>query len=86
MLYEVITAAETIVLEKIPHKHPITVMVWTNEEGARFEPAMMSSGVICGKFDKAAMLASEAKDKKGYTFGEALKASGFMGEEANRLV
>jgi len=78
-------AAETIVLEKIPHKHPITVMVWTNEEGARFEPAMMSSGVICGKFDKAAMLASEAKDKKGYTFGEALKASGFMGEEANRL-
>lgn len=77
--------AETIVKEKIPHKHPITVMVWTNEEGARFEPAMMSSGVICGKFDKAAMLASEAKDRKGYTFGKALEESGFKGEEKNRM-
>lgn len=78
-------ALETIVLEKIPHRHPITVMVWTNEEGARFEPAMMSSGVICNKFDKAKMLASEAKDKPGYTFAEALEASGYMGEESNRL-
>lgn len=78
-------AVETIVKENIPHKHPITVVVWTNEEGARFEPAMMSSGVICGKFDKAAMLASEAKDIKGYTFGDALEASGFKGEEVNRM-
>ena len=59
-------AAETIVTEKIPHKHPITVIVWTNEEGARFEPAMMSSGVITGKFDKDVMLAS--KDTEGVTF------------------
>ena len=78
-------AAETIVKEKIPHKHPITVVVWTNEEGARFEPAMMSSGVLCGKFDKAAMLASEAKDMPGYTFGEALEKSGFQGSAANRV-
>lgn len=78
-------AAETIVKENIPHRHPITVVVWTNEEGARFEPAMMSSGVICGKFDKAAMLASVAKDKPGYTFGEALEASGNKGSEANRM-
>lgn len=78
-------AAETIVSEKIPHKHPITVVVWTNEEGARFEPAMMSSGVICGKFDKASMLASVAKDIPGYTFGEALEASGYKGEEKNRI-
>ncbi len=78
-------AAETIVSEKIPHKHPITVVVWTNEEGARFEPAMMSSGVICGKFDKASMLSSVAKDIPGYTFGEALEASGYKGEEKNRI-
>jgi N-carbamoyl-L-amino-acid hydrolase len=78
-------AAETIVSEKIPHKHPITVVVWTNEEGARFEPAMMSSGVICGKFEKASMLASVAKDIPGYTFGEALEASGYKGEEKNRI-
>ena len=78
-------AAETIVKEGIPHRHPITVVVWTNEEGARFEPAMMSSGVICGKFDKAAMLASEAKDVPGLTFGDALEKSGYKGREANRM-
>ena len=76
-------AAETIVTEKIPHKHPITVIVWTNEEGARFEPAMMSSGVITGKFDKDVMLAS--KDTEGVTFKEALEASGYMGESTNRM-
>lgn len=78
-------AAETIVKDQIYHRHPITVVVWTNEEGARFEPAMMSSGVLCGKFDKAAMLASEAKDIPGCTFGEALEASGWKGDEANRM-
>lgn len=78
-------ALETIVKEKIPHRHPITVVVWTNEEGARFEPAMMSSGVLCGKFDKSEMLASVAKDVPGYTFGEALEASGYKGEEKNRI-
>lgn len=78
-------AVETIVREKIPHRHPLTVVVWTNEEGARFEPAMMSSGVLTGKFDKAAMLASEAKDKPGYTFGQALAESGLIGDEAGRV-
>lgn len=75
--------AETIVREKIPHRHPITVMIWTNEEGARFDPAMMSSGVITGKFDKAKMLAS--KDTEGMTFGEALEVSGYKGDKKNRI-
>ena len=78
-------ALETIATEKIPHRHPLTAVVWTNEEGARFEPAMMSSGVICGKFDKVKMLASEAKDAPGLTFGEALAKSGYAGDEANRF-
>lgn len=76
-------SAETIVSEKIPHKHPITVVIWTNEEGARFEPAMMSSGVITGKFDKDVMLAST--DTEGVTFKEAIEASGYMGEPSNRM-
>lgn len=75
--------AETIVKENIPHRHPITVMIWTNEEGARFDPAMMSSGVICGKFEKEKMLAST--DVDGVTFGEALAASEFCGDIENRL-
>ena len=76
---------ETIVNDKIPHRHPITAVVWTNEEGARFEPAMMSSGVITGKFNKEAMLKSEAKDIPGYTFGEALQESKMAGNEKNRM-
>ncbi len=76
-------AAETLVTEKIPHRHPITIMIWTNEEGSRFDPAMMSSGVITGKFDKAKMLAS--KDKEGITFSEALDASGYKGDAKSRL-
>jgi N-carbamoyl-L-amino-acid hydrolase len=76
-------AVETIITEKIPHRHPYTVVIWTNEEGARFEPAMMSSGVITGKFDKEKMLAS--KDTEGVTFKEALEASGYLGDARNRM-
>lgn len=76
---------ETIVVNKIPHKHPIQLVVWTNEEGARFEPAMMSSGIICKKFKKEDMFKSEAKDIPGYTFAQALKESGFEGSEDNRM-
>lgn len=74
---------ETITTNKIPHRRPITAMIWTNEEGSLYPPAMMSSGVLCGKFDKADMLAS--KSPEGKTFGEALKSSIYVGDEANRL-
>lgn len=74
---------ETLVRDNIPTRHPITAMIWTNEEGARFPPAMMSSGVVLGKFKKEVMMA--VKDEKGVTFAEALEASGYKGEEANRL-
>jgi len=74
---------ETIYTEKIPHRHPITLLVWTNEEGARFEPAMMSSGVITGKFDQEKMYSSA--DSDGITFKQALIESGFMGAKENRF-
>lgn len=74
---------ETIVNEKISHKHPITAMVWTNEEGSLYPPAMMSSGVVCGKFEKEKMLLS--KSPEGKTFGEALKESGYIGDKESRL-
>src|SRR3712207_429067 len=76
---------ETIVDQKIPHKHPITAMIWTNEEGSLYPPAMMSSGVICGKFDKDTMLASKSILDGKTTFGEALKASNYAGTVENRL-
>ena len=76
---------EVIVDQKITHKHPITAMIWTNEEGSLYPPAMMSSGVICGKFDKNTMLASKSVLDRVTTFGEALAASSYVGPVANRL-
>jgi len=62
---------------------PLTVMNFTNEEGARFEPSMMASGVLSGKFDKAVML--NKKDPEGITFQEALEESGYAGDAGNRI-
>ena len=62
---------------------PLTIVNFTNEEGARFDPAMMSSGVITNKFEKEKMLAST--DKDGVTFKEALEKSGYEGSVNNRL-
>ncbi|MDR2745718.1 MAG: Zn-dependent hydrolase [Desulfovibrio sp.] len=74
---------ETLVRDNIPTRHPITIMVWTNEEGVRFPPAMMSSGVLAGKFTKEVILA--AKDADNISFAEALRLSGYQGDEKNRL-
>lgn len=56
---------------------------FTNEEGARFEPSMMASGVITGKFEKEIMM--RKKDENGITFEQALKAIGYDGDKKNRL-
>jgi N-carbamoyl-L-amino-acid hydrolase len=76
---------DTIVDQAIPHSHPITAMIWTNEEGSLYPPAMMSSGVICGKFDKSKMLASKNILDASKTFGEALAASPYKGGVNSRL-
>ena len=85
---------ETVAAENIPHKHPLTAMIWTNEEGSLYPPAMMSSGVICYDYLPAEiskgfkhenMLASKSVLDGKSTFGEALEASGYKGDKANRL-
>lgn len=73
----------TIIDHDIKPRIPIVVANITNEEGARFEPALMSSGILSGRFDKETMF--QSKDTDGTMFGEALKNSGFEGEEENRL-
>lgn len=76
---------ETIVTNNIPHRHPLTAMIWTNEEGSLFPPAMMCSGVVCGKFTKADVLGSKSVIEPGRTFGDALRESPFVGPETHRL-
>ncbi|MFT8320678.1 MAG: Zn-dependent hydrolase [Bacillus sp. (in: firmicutes)] len=73
----------TIVEHKLILPIPITIVNFTNEEGARFEPSMMASGVLSGKFDKNVML--EKTDSNGITFKEALQNSGYAGAESSRL-
>ncbi len=78
-----IEAIRTIKENEIEMDIPLMIVNFTNEEGARFDPAMMSSGVITSKFAKEKML--QSTDKNGIRFHEALQASGYEGEQENRL-
>jgi N-carbamoyl-L-amino-acid hydrolase len=64
----------------IKTKHPIVVTNWTNEEGTRFAPAMLASGVFAGMHSQA--YAYARTDAEGKTFGEELKRIGWVGDEA----
>ena len=64
----------------IKTKHPIVVANWTNEEGARFAPAMIASGVFAGIHDEA--WANERTDAQGKKFGDELDRIGWRGDEA----
>ena len=56
---------------------PLEVVVWTNEEGSRFAPCMMGSGVFAEKFTLEETLAKT--DAQGVTVGQALNAIGYAG-------
>ena len=60
-------------------KHPIVVTNWTNEEGARFAPAMLASGVFAGIHTED--YAKSRKDLDGKVFGEELERIGWVGDE-----
>jgi N-carbamoyl-L-amino-acid hydrolase len=60
-------------------KHPIVVTNWTNEEGARFAPAMVASGVFAGVHELE--WAYDRKDAKGLRFGDELERIGWKGPE-----
>jgi N-carbamoyl-L-amino-acid hydrolase len=58
---------------------PIEVINWTNEEGSRFAPAMVASGVFAGAFTHDWAMSRE--DRGGVTFGAALDSIGYRGSE-----
>ncbi|MGN1121778.1 MAG: Zn-dependent hydrolase, partial [Eubacteriales bacterium] len=85
---------ETVAEQKIPHKHPLTAMIWTNEEGSLYPPAMMCSGIVCYdylpedircKFRYEDMMNSKSILNPSETFGAALEKSGFKGERKYRI-
>lgn len=60
-------------------KHPIVVTNWTNEEGTRFAPAMLASGVFAGMHELD--WAYDREDAAGKKFGDELKRIGWQGDE-----
>lgn len=57
---------------------PVEVAAWTNEEGSRFVPTMMGSGVYAGVYELEQVLGQT--DVEGISVREALKSSGYAGE------
>ena len=60
-------------------RRPIVVVNWTNEEGTRFAPAMLASGVFAGVIDRD--WAWDRRDAKGARFGDELERIGWKGDE-----
>ena len=59
---------------------PLELAVWTNEEGSRFVPVMMGSGVFCGAFELDRAYA--ARDSGGRSVRDELERIGYLGAEA----
>ncbi len=63
----------------IKTRHPIVVTNWTNEEGTRYAPAMLASGVFAGVHEQDWAYARE--DADGKAFGDELERIGWKGDE-----
>ncbi|WP_170371423.1 Zn-dependent hydrolase [Ruegeria arenilitoris] len=63
----------------IKTKHPIVATNWTNEEGTRFAPAMLASGVFAGMHTQD--WAYDREDAEGKKFGDELQRIGWRGDE-----
>src|SRR5215470_1986040 len=78
----VLCALETIRTlndEKIRTRYPVAMAIFTNEEGARFQPAMIGSGVMAGKIPLED--AYNARDRDGVRLGDELERIGYLGPE-----
>ena len=69
----------TLNQHNIQTEAPIEIAVWTNEEGSRFVPVMMGSGVFCGAFTLEHAYA--ATDAAGKTAKEELARIGYIGDQ-----
>ena len=81
-VYGVLTGLEVIRSlndHGIQTRHPVEAACWTNEEGSRFAPAMVASGVFAGIYDLEYGLSRA--DEEGKTMGEELERIGYAGTE-----
>ena len=81
-VYGVLAALEvvrTLNDHAVETEAPVEIVVWTNEEGCRFAPAMIASGVFAGVFEKDFAWARE--DAEGNKLGDELKRIGYLGAQ-----
>ncbi len=81
-VYGVLAALEvvrTLNQNNIATTAPVEIVMWTNEEGSRFAPAMVASGVFAGLFEKE--YAWSRSDADGRTIKQELERIGYMGLE-----
>jgi N-carbamoyl-L-amino-acid hydrolase len=64
--------------EGVETERPLEIVAWSNEEGVRFQPDMLGSGVFAGVFDVE--YAHDLTDKEGNRFGDELERIGYRGE------
>lgn len=82
----VVVALETVALltdEDVHGSKPIEMVNFTGEEGARFAPAMLGSGVVTDAYDIE--YACSRTDSSGVTLGDELERIGYAGVRDNRL-
>src|SRR5712691_10322304 len=72
-------AIRTLNDQRARTRSPVTLVIFTNEEGARFQPAMIASGVMAGKI--ALEDAYNARDKDGLRLVDELERIGYLGSE-----
>ena len=72
-------ALRTIAEKKLPHRRPLAVAAWTNEEGSRFLPGVLGSSVFVGDVTLEKALA--ARDFSGMTAGAELNRIGYAGTD-----
>jgi beta-ureidopropionase / N-carbamoyl-L-amino-acid hydrolase len=61
---------------------PLELVNWTNEEGVRFEPAMLASGAVAGRFSTDYVYGRT--DRDGARFGDELERIGYKGDRRHR--
>src|SRR5436190_15167864 len=72
-------AIRTLNDHEVQTRHPVMLVIFTNEEGARFQPAELASGVMAGKI--ALEDAYNTRDKDGIRLVDELERIGYLGPE-----
>jgi N-carbamoyl-L-amino-acid hydrolase len=64
---------------RVRTRHPVELAIFTNEEGARFQPAMLGSAVVAGKISLED--AYNKRDRHGVRLVDELERIGYLGPE-----